>query len=460
MRNRAGHVHTVPGLELVSVIAEPQGQTTREHVEELVEPMDVEWRSREAGNRVVFDDRELARGLVGGDLDVEHVPEDRETLAAAAELNGGCLVHEGSVAARHGRVHPRRLGLCREHFEGMLERMDGRMRRELERLAAERHDADVFYESLLALLERDGFRYDGACWHVTDPITGLLARSGVVGDLPGDFHTAIHFELFEDDVSKLDEVARRKVPVTSLVHETGGKPEASLRYRELIRPDGHADELRVVFTDPFGRWGAINIFRADEAFADTDRKALASIVPLVAQALRIAADVGRTESTTAPVPGVLVLGANDHLESADSRARALLGEPDQPALELPGAVYVAAARARRGGGPVRGRMLTPRGWLLLDASALDSSRIAVVVQPAPAASLVDVRLRSAGLTEREREVAIRVIRGDPTTEIAAALFLSPWTVQDHLKSIFEKVGVRSRHELASTIALDAATSSL
>jgi DNA-binding CsgD family transcriptional regulator len=57
-----------------------------------------------------------------------------------------------------------------------------------------------------------------------------------------------------------------------------------------------------------------------------------------------------------------------------------------------------------------------------------------------------------GLSHRELQVAELVLRGHRNTYIAATLGIAPATTKKHLSSIFEKVGVTSRAELASRLA--------
>jgi DNA-binding CsgD family transcriptional regulator len=76
----------------------------------------------------------------------------------------------------------------------------------------------------------------------------------------------------------------------------------------------------------------------------------------------------------------------------------------------------------------------------------------VMIEPAQPAELLPMTLRLHGLSAREREVTGLVLNGRSTREIAQAMFISPYTVQDHLKVIFDKVGVRSRRELRAALA--------
>jgi DNA-binding CsgD family transcriptional regulator/tetratricopeptide (TPR) repeat protein len=58
------------------------------------------------------------------------------------------------------------------------------------------------------------------------------------------------------------------------------------------------------------------------------------------------------------------------------------------------------------------------------------------------------RPAGSGLTATERRIAELVAEGRTNKEVAAVLFLSPRTVEAHLRQVFQKLGVRSRTELA------------
>ena len=56
------------------------------------------------------------------------------------------------------------------------------------------------------------------------------------------------------------------------------------------------------------------------------------------------------------------------------------------------------------------------------------------------------------LTSQETRVALLVARGQTNRDIAAALFVSPRTVEHHVASVLRKRGLRSRTELAVSLA--------
>jgi DNA-binding NarL/FixJ family response regulator len=54
------------------------------------------------------------------------------------------------------------------------------------------------------------------------------------------------------------------------------------------------------------------------------------------------------------------------------------------------------------------------------------------------------------LTSQETRIALHAAKGMSDKEIAAALFLSPKTVEHQLSSVYRKRGFRSRAELAGS----------
>jgi DNA-binding NarL/FixJ family response regulator len=60
--------------------------------------------------------------------------------------------------------------------------------------------------------------------------------------------------------------------------------------------------------------------------------------------------------------------------------------------------------------------------------------------------------RTDTLTPQEQRVAAAVRRGASNREIAAQLFLSPKTIEFHLRQIYQKLGIRSRTQLVAALA--------
>jgi len=65
----------------------------------------------------------------------------------------------------------------------------------------------------------------------------------------------------------------------------------------------------------------------------------------------------------------------------------------------------------------------------------------------------------AKLSAGEIRVAEVIIDGATNTEAVTALFISPRTVETHLRQIYRKLGVRSRSELTRLLALAGAPGS-
>jgi len=117
--------------------------------------------------------------------------------------------------------------------------------------------------------------------------------------------------------------------------------------------------------------------------------------------------------------------------------------------------FALLRRARRpwtGAERLRFQLLAPFLAHLLELAAEgEMERCARRRLAALAPDGVRPRLLAAGLSAREAEVVGAILRGLRNAEIARELFITEWTVKDHLKHVFQKLGVNSRGSLVRAL---------
>jgi DNA-binding CsgD family transcriptional regulator len=265
---------------------------------------------------------------------------------------------------------------------------------------------------------------------------------------------------------------RMEAPVASLYQVTDGDPAKSLLHREVLGPAGIGDIASIVFRDRFGIWGFLDLWRfdGDAPFNDAELAILAEDVVTITDALRRCQ--ARSFDEPSPTPrrtGPAVLFLSRELEvrgqtpETDEYLRALL-PPDVDRRPVPAGAYnVAAALLAQEAGiyphpPVARVRLAGGLWLTFRAARIHSNLpaadrdIAVTIELTSHAERRALYARSHGLTGRETELLERLALGADTHTLARELFVSEHTVQDHLKSIFEKTNTRNRRTLLSRIA--------
>jgi DNA-binding CsgD family transcriptional regulator len=354
----------------------------------------------------------------------------------------------------------------------------------IERACTKAGSADELLETLAGTLHR-AVPHDGATWFGVDPVTLLAtAPSRVEGLDPGMCDTYWHLEFHEQDTGLFADLARGE-GAAAMRLSLDDRPARSIRFREFMQPQGYSDELRAVFKTGNSTWGVVGLYRegAHPPFDEDDVAIMKGISRSVAGALRahvreISPWLGQPSA-----PGLVVIDRDGRVISANAEALGWLRElwptaPEPTAhdaasldifglrdrdLQVPTALFALVARARavadgRERAPSRLRLRDARGrWLVLHASPMtgpgspDGWSVAVVIEAAKSAEIAPIIIEAYSLTPREREVLGAIARGGSTAEIATELFLSPHTVRDYVKTVFEKLGVSSRSELVARL---------
>ena len=335
------------------------------------------------------------------------------------------------------------------------------------RLAGQGLDLVSFWRASTEALASVVPHYWAPCWFTLDPAS-LLVTSHFEEEIPELPPEWLIHEYYQDDVNKLADVARSRRGISTLHEATGGNPASSPRWHANMTLGGDQELIAALRTQAGEVWGALGLYREPgrPMFDVEELQFVQAVAPSLAEGARRALLVGEAVDPEGPdAPGLVVLSHNGEVESTTpgvERWLRALPDGDWDAGMLPSAVLAVAGQALRTaelpeepGQVAVSRVLSRSGtWVVLHGASLVSGgtrRVAVIVEPAHPARIAPLLMSVYGLTEREQDVTRLVLHGNSTAEIAERLVVSAHTVQQHLKSVFDKTGVRSRRDLVGKV---------
>ena len=337
----------------------------------------------------------------------------------------------------------------------------------ISRLAKQSLDLVSFWKESSEVVASAVPYYWTPCWYTLDPAS-LLVTSHFHDGLPEIPEQWLADEYYREDVNKLVDVARSAQGISTLHEATGGDPTLSPRWHQNMTYGGDQEMIAGLRTKSGEVWGALGLYReaGQPLFGAEELEFVRTVAPSLAEGARRALLVAEAMDPEGPVaPGLIVLSDRWEVESTTpgvERWLCELPDGDWDRGKLPSSVLSVAGRALRTaerpdepGEIAVGRVLARSGnWVVLHGVCLvgdGTRRIAVIVEPAHPARISPLLMAAYGLTEREQEVTRLVLQGNSTVEIAQQLVVSGHTVQQHLKSVFDKTGVRSRRDLVGKV---------
>lgn len=338
----------------------------------------------------------------------------------------------------------------------MFDGVGNRLLSRLEMIAVDALDHHEFRARADRVLRR-AIGYDIAAWASVDPSTHLHTSCDVYaafGDPPKEVEREqrlLTIEFADADPLTYAKMIRAGRTAGRLRAEVED-PDTVERFREVLAPAGAFDEMRVVLRDSTGVWGALSLGRAEwwEPFDQRAEDLVASVAPALAAAFRHAFLVSALGTGDRP-PGAFTIDTRATLLATSEPAERWLDTLSEEQLRGTLASLLAALRSR----PVARATVVGRGGpVTLHAfprKGAGGGETEVVIERPRPAELAEVIMAAHGLTPREAQVTRLVLQGLTTRAMANELGISEYTVQDHLKSIFGKVGVVTRGELLEAI---------
>lgn len=272
---------------------------------------------------------------------------------------------------------------------------------------------------------RDFISFDAYCCTMTDTQT-LFSIGAVTEQSIEDIHQQImSLEYDSQDINSYVYLVESGKYIGKLSEVSS----QSKRYREVLEPRGFSDEIRAALMFQGQCYGFLTLFIIEERLFIEEEQS-----------------------------GIIILNKEHRIISTNTKAAQLLTllRNNESLLDwqIPKPIQAFCAKLQANKLNSQSSLLVPinnTGYVTVKASVLmtadSQQQIAILLNEASPKEMLAYLLTAYHLTPREKEVVVEVMKGIPTKIIAQNLGISSYTVQDHLKLIFQKVDVADRNEL-------------
>lgn len=349
----------------------------------------------------------------------------------------------------------------------------------LEEFAQRSHSSYAYIHSLLEEL-KPMIPFAGACCTNIDPYRLLSTGAVVEHNIESIHHQLLAYEYGHEDINPYDELVYSDHPVATLHHITEGRPEQSSRYRDILEPASFGDELRAALLYKGKCWGYLTLFRKKEqsVFSQQECDELSEIAPVIARHLRqFSLAIPFVNEIKLRSPGIMMFSEQLELLSSNSDTchwldvlrqhegitESVLPRPILTVASMALADYAHTAKSSAQSehpstenSPIQVCVpVRQHDYVHITAYGLYAEttgiQLMIAIQSASPLDILPWMMEAYHLSEREQQIVDQVIEGLSTRKIADILHISPYTVQDHLQSIFSKTKTTSRRELIARL---------
>ncbi|QDQ00525.1 helix-turn-helix transcriptional regulator [Lysinibacillus fusiformis] len=336
-------------------------------------------------------------------------------------------------------------------------------RRKSKQCLQESQSSFIYRQSMIKILQQH-VSFDAYCCTLTDTSTLFSVGAVTEHSVEAIHHKIMSLEYESTDVNKYEFLVTSGQLIGRLSDADNNHLSQSLRFIEVLQPNGFSDEIRAALMFQGQCYGFLTLFKKANnvmpLFQDAELAQVKILLPVMGEALkeyhhfiieeRIPSEEGEK--------GILIFDKGLTVISINAKASYLLSllrnNEGLSQYQIPKPIQAICAKLLADKLNAHTSLLVPikdTGYIAIRASFVMTSsneqQLAIFLSEASSKEMLAFLITAYNLTLREKEVVFEIIKGIPTKEIAQNLAISNYTVQDHLKMIFQKVDVSNRNEL-------------